>query len=173
MAERTARLTPSEEVPLNRERRLAFEVRSQKFGFAVFEGAQLLDWGIRRADSGVTARKIRALVLQYAPDLAVARRVRRVSSSLHDATEGTMQKIRMELRHNAVKLVFVERKRIREFFRACGCRNKHQIASRIALDFPVLETMVPKPRKPWDTEPGATAVFDAVATDIAYLTAIA
>jgi hypothetical protein len=99
--------------------------------------------------------------------------MRHVASTLHDATEDTMQKIRMELKRQAVTLVVVERKTIQDFFKACGCRNKHQIASRLSLDLPILKWMVPKPRRPWNPEPHTTIVFDAVATDAVYQAGIA
>jgi hypothetical protein len=154
---------------INLKRRLALEVRSKRFGFAVFEGERLLDWGASRCSHfEIAARKVSALVLRYAPSVALARRIRRTANNLQDSTPDVMRSIRRALKRQAVTFVILQNRRLRGFFRANGCRNKHQIAMRLALEFPMLKRMVPKTRKAWDPEPHTTIVFDAIATDLAY-----
>jgi hypothetical protein len=153
----------------SRERRLALEVRSGRFGFAYFEGAQLLDWGARvHVDCETVARKMRSLISLYSPTVALARRARRLPGKPPCSATEALHTIRIELRHQSVTFVLLNRKRIREFFAQHSCRTKHEIASRLADSFPTLKSILPKPRRPWTPERHAMIIFDAVATDIAF-----
>src|SRR5207245_7441917 len=70
------------------ERILAVDIRPQSLGFVVFEGARLLDWGVKRFPRGVNAvrippgPKLGALIVQYVPDAFVLKRPRRGSEKM-------------------------------------------------------------------------------------------
>jgi hypothetical protein len=150
-------------------RRLALEVRSQRFGFACFEGTNMLDWGVREYnDPETAARKVRSLIVLYSPAVAIARRVRCPSNKQPYSGIDAMHKIRGEFKRLGVTSVILNRKRIKEFFTAYGCRTKQQIASWLADSSPILKRILPKPRRPWTPERHVMVVFDAVATDVVF-----
>src|SRR5437879_4163753 len=70
------------------ERILAVDIRPQSMGFVVFEGARLLDWGVKRFPRGVNAvriparPKLGALLVQYVPDAFVLKRPRTESEEM-------------------------------------------------------------------------------------------
>src|SRR5579871_5998880 len=151
------------------ERQLALEIRSRRFGFVLSEGSSLLDWGARRCvDAETAARKVRLLLTFYEPGVVVVRQMRRTSRQSRSVAIDALRRIRIEIRQHGTKFILINRKVVQNFFAGNGCRTKHEIASRLADQFPMLKGILPKPRRPWSPEPHATVVFDAIATDVAY-----
>jgi len=170
MADGTSRPIETKEVDHKRERTLSLEVRSHRFGFAFFEGWNLLDWGVRRyPDCGVAAAKLGSLVTLYSPSVVVIRQVRRVRGKEQSSAAKAIHEIRRELVRSKIKYAILKRPRIQDFFAGYDCRTKHEIASRLAGHFPTLKSMVPRPRRPWTPEPHATVIFDAVGTNAAFV----
>lgn len=150
---------------------MAVEIRSWKFGFAVFDGANLLDWGVCRFPAGGTAiaiRRLEFLLKAYSPPLVIARRVRHAKHSSSKRAVRLIRGIRDELERRSVQFAVLARRDIREYFAHRGCRNKVEVATIIADRFPRLKPRLPRSRKPWDPELNIVAVFDAVATALAF-----
>jgi hypothetical protein len=70
----------------------------------------------------------------------------------------------------AVRVTFINERRLKTIFQQKGEITKHQIASSLALMFPELEWRLPPPRKPWEAEHPRMAMFDAVSLAVAYAT---
>ena len=60
------------------------------------------------------------------------------------------------------------RAQIRDCFAFFGAKNKYDIASLIAQEFPQLASRCPPERKPWMSEDYRIAMFDAVSLVITY-----
>jgi hypothetical protein len=168
MANRTNRGLEQVRSQAGLDRRLVLEVRRRRFGFVLFEESRLLDWGTGRCtDHGTAARKVRALLLSYSPVIVITRRRRRRfqgGACAHD-----LRQVRIEIEHRGIKFTSISERRVRSFFARYGHETKQEIAVRLASEFPVLKPVLPKPRKPWNPERHATVIFDAVATDVAYV----
>ncbi|MGH9612192.1 MAG: hypothetical protein ACRD4P_03835, partial [Bryobacteraceae bacterium] len=71
------------------KRVLALDLRPGKAGFAVFEGTQLLDWGVtmygKQAFETTVRRRITRLLDLHSPDLAVLLRRRARSANAAEA----------------------------------------------------------------------------------------
>jgi hypothetical protein len=154
---------------------VALEVCPQRFGFVVFDGpVTLLDWGVRNYRGRRTLRqtaireKISTLLKLYAPTALVMRRRESLSRNARKETLSAARMITVEARKCSVKTLRISPLEVRRFFSAHGCRTKHQIGSLIATWFEELSFKLPPARKPWQPEAHAAAVFDAVATGIAY-----
>jgi hypothetical protein len=157
----------------NDERLLALEVRARRLAFAVFEGSGLLDWGARSYAAGPlgvesSIEKLRFLLHLYAPPVVIARGTRHAKDRSSEAAAHALRTIKTELKRRSIRLVLVDRHDVRQFFAQYGCRAKHEIAALIANQFPELKWRVPRPRRPWDPEAYAVAVFDAVATALTF-----
>lgn len=155
------------------ERVLALEIRSRKFGFAVLQGPNLLDWGVRGFPAG--ARGIEAaigrlvfLLKLYAPSTVIARRTRRARDESAERTSRVFRRIRSELKHRSIPFIVIARHNLREFFAGHGCRTKQEIAAVTADSFGQLKPRLPRLRKPWEPERNIVVVFDALATAVAF-----
>ena len=151
------------------QRILALDLRLRSFAFAVFEGPKdILDWGKRSFRGGVNAvrvplvPKIAELFDRYIPDVVVLKRPK---------TE-KLQIIVSEIRRHAnvqKSLVRVLSGKMLASVFVGSNDNKHQIASRIAEQFPELLSILPPKRRIWQSEDYRISIFDAAAVGIAYL----
>lgn len=151
---------------------LSIDPTSRGFGYAVLEGpARLVDWGVTegtRADNRDAARRVDALLARYDPDNLVledtdarqSRRRTRVRRLLVDLME-VAQERRIQVKN-------VSREAVRSMFASAEARNKEQIADAITAHFPELARWRPPIRKPWMSEDGRMAIFDAVAFGLTY-----
>ena len=151
---------------------LALELRNSRFAFAVLQGWTVLEFGSRRHQAGAKGsdaalEKLRFLLKLYAPSSVVVREPWRVSQGASQAGV-VLRKIRNELRRHDARFETMCRRKIEKFFASQGCSTKHEIASLLALRFPNLEGIVPRKRRPWEPERHITAIFDAIATSVAY-----
>ena len=143
-------------------------------GFAVFEGARLLDWGVstygrrgmnRRVMAG---RKLNPLLDLHAPALVVLRK-RRVSFVIGKALAPVMQILRKAAVRRSIGLRFLTAEMVKSFFVARGCKTKHQVASALAKQYPELAWKLPAKRKPWETEKHSMTIFDAAALGVCFV----
>jgi len=153
------------------ERQLALEIRSWKFGYAVLEGENLLDWGVRwfpPGESKIAIRRLTVLLKVHTPSVVVTRSTRRVNHGSSESAAHVLRTIRDELKRRSIRFVALARRDARTFFAQRGCRNKHEVALAVANRFGQLKPRVPKLRKAWDPESAIAAVFDAIATTMAF-----
>ena len=150
-------------------RAIAIEITGRGFAFAVLEGPErLVDWGGRevKGDVSLFLAKLERLIERYRPDLLVleepagSRRGGRAKEWLAWAEELAAKR--------EVRSVAVSRDQLGARYAALGA-SKHEIATGIALQFPELAPYLPKPRRPWQSEPASLGVFIAVARGLSVL----
>ena len=165
----------SNEKPPQEDRLLALEIRPQKFGFVVFEGPSLLDWGVRSyvgpsAHRRATLKKrIRVLLESYAPVSVVMRRRNSSSRKARTAILSAIQTIEIEARTRSMKLQSMNPQEIKLFFAKHGGTTKYEIASLLGKQFEELSWNVPPKRKPWHCESYRMCMFDAAAAGMTFL----
>ena len=154
-------------------RQLALEVRSQRWAFVVFQGSTLLDLGVRNvpqrpSEKRAGIRRLVFLLQLYVPSVVVVRRTRRTREESSKRAAQTFVRIREEIERRSIPFISLDRTHVRNVFASLGCRTKHEIAATVAERFPELRPRLPRPRKPWDKERKRVAIFDAIATAIAF-----
>jgi|SRR5579871_896116 len=152
------------------DRLLALEIRSRKFGFAVLQGAELLDWGVRSFPGGLVGieaaiGRLAFILKLYSPSVAIARRTRRVKDRSSMSASRVLRKFRGALKQRSIPLLVLPR---RDVHNALGCRTKQEIFAVVAHRLGQLKSKLPRARKPWEPERNIVAVFDAVATALAF-----
>jgi hypothetical protein len=154
-------------------RQLSLEVRAQRFGFAIFEGQMLIDWGVRSYTAGKTSadaapKKLQFLLNLYAPSLIATRAPRNFPDGPSETTKKVMKKLRQAAEDQGITFELLSRNHIQRFYDERFLETKHAIASWLAAQFSVLQPILPPRRRPWEAENYQSAVFDAVATKVAF-----
>lgn len=153
------------------ERILALEIRSWKIAYAVLEDEHLLDWGTSQFPPGQSAsalEKIDFILRTYKPSVAVTRRTRRVNDVPSRKAVGVLRAVLQRLKRRSVRCLVIKRAAVSDYFFQRGCRNKDQIFAAVAERVSEMRRRMPAARKPWNPEGSMTAVFDALATAIAF-----
>lgn len=149
---------------------LAVDIRSCRFGYAVFQmPAQLLDSGIARFESpGTATDRIAALCKMFRPSRIVLRKelVRRGRS--YCRANAVRRALRNEAKRRLIPIVTVEERTLNNWFHRHGKAGKYAIASFVADRLPQLSWKLPPRRKPWQPEPWNLCLFDAVALGIVH-----
>jgi len=152
---------------------LFLEVRSHKLGFAIVNGTELVDWGVRFFPPGAAgtemALKILAFLVKiYAPSIVVARRTRRVKHASSEKASYVFRKIQRELKRRSIRFTTIPRRDVRRFFVRQGCFTKPEIEAFVAQNFGELKFKLPGRRRLWDKEPYVVPAFDALATALVF-----
>jgi Holliday junction resolvasome RuvABC endonuclease subunit len=146
---------------------LAIDPWYRGFGYAVLEGPQvLIDYGVRGGSgdkNSVCLRQIAGLMDDYRPDVVVIEDYAAKGSRRCERVRQLLASVRKLAATRKISIVGFSRLRVREVFAPVGARNKHQIASAIARQFPELARRLPPFRKCWMPEDPRTSIFDAVA----------
>jgi RNase H-fold protein (predicted Holliday junction resolvase) len=157
------------------KRVLALDVRTNKIGFAVFEGPTiLLDWGVRSFEK--SSKRLRSsfsdrlsVLLSFYDPVAIVIRVRSYQLPSHKRAQGKiMAIIKSELRRRSKRSMIVATKQVRRVFAENGKISKHDIAVSVAKQFQELSWKLPRRRKIYQSERTAMLVFDAVANGMTY-----
>lgn len=157
------------------ERLVAFEVRPNRIGFVVFEGAtRLLDWGVRiygkQDGSAVLAGKKAASLLDlYSPSVLVIRQRKDVSMQVAEKLRTIIRRISAEARLRSINFRKNTPTAIQRFFKQYGCATKHEIATTLAGWFEELSWKLPPKRRAWDSEHSSAVIFDAAAAAVAFI----
>jgi hypothetical protein len=154
-------------------RQLALEIRSQRFAFAVLQGRDLLDYGARNVPPGPSGmklgvRRLSFILELYAPSVVIARRTLPIRGAPARHAAHILERIREELRRRSIHFIPLDRNEVRHAFANVRCRTKHEIAAAVAEQFQELKPRLPGPRRPWEPERKRIAIFDALATAIAW-----
>jgi hypothetical protein len=146
---------------------LAVEVRSARFGYALFEKPRrLIDFGATSFDSPLTARsRIRRLLQFSHPSLLVLRKSLRRKAS----AQSVVTVIRNEARKCAVPLIFIANRSFKSHYDSHSCRTKYDRAVFIAKLIPEIAWRLPPSRKFYEPEPLAMIYFDSIALAVAHL----
>jgi hypothetical protein len=144
---------------------------SRQVGYAYFENGQLVDWGIRNNHSGPILERmfkkglaiVGVLTVRFRPSAvilpAMEIRTRRANRqrfirATHAILSSTQQSV-----------AFCSDRQMKNRFKELlGKRPTIQrIAVFLAGVFPELKPVIPKPRRPWESQDYWTPMFDAVA----------
>ena len=152
------------------QRIIAIDLRSSRFGFAVFEGRnRLLDWGIKNFRHGVNAVRIPAdvklgdLMDEFLPNVVVLME-REAETNGRAAMREGLQK---EAQKRTIAVHFLSPREVKNAFVGSNC-NKYAVAAAVIQRFPELASRRPGPRKIWKPEDYVMKVFDAAALGITY-----
>jgi len=159
---------------MNRKRNglriLAIDLRIQELGYAVFEGPkQLLDWGgmtYRSVD--VAGRRLADLLTLCHPSALIVRKDRRTGVRNTPAVAAIVKSIKHEAAGRSIPIIVLTPEAIREAFSIFSVKNKDELASMLATEFPELLWKLPPKRKRWQHEHHRMMVFDAIALGFAY-----
>lgn len=149
-------------------RTLAIDPTASGFAFVVLEDPRrIVDWGVAKiwaaSDNEFLAR-IEGIVERYAPSRFVV-----------EESEGSRRGVRARRRiglllryaqSQGMVTSSVSRTDVRESMGMQGA-TKQEIATKLARHFPELETFLPAPRRPWESEDPRMNIFDALSFAIA------
>jgi hypothetical protein len=151
-------------------RTLAVDLRSSRLGFAVFEiPIQLLDWGKRAMWADSCSTLIGQLIRKYGVSVVVIRGMRHGERRDTQRVRKGLRAIRTVAREGSTQVVALGEKQLRNFFRQYDRYTKFEIDALIAVVFPSLTSILPRPRKCFQPENRRMSIFDAVALGVAFL----
>ena len=132
-----------------------------------------MEWGarryaMRRTGADAAAKKLQYLLDLYVPSLIVAREPRNSPNGQSEATNKVIKKLRQAAEERGIPFELLRRNDIQRFYDERYLETKHAIASWLADHFSVLKPMLPPRRRLWTPENYQSAMFDAVATKVAF-----
>ena len=152
------------------ERIIAIDLRSSRFGFAVFdEPKRLLDWGVKNFRRGVNAVRFPAnvklgdLMDEFAPNAVVLMKRDAETKGRALMREALLREAEMR----GIAVHFLSRREVKASFVGSN-RNKYAIAAALIERFPELASRRPGERKIWKPEDYAIKIFDAAALAVTY-----
>jgi hypothetical protein len=157
--------------PASQKRIIALDVRSRSYGYVVLEGPkQLLDWGVRSFRKGVNtvrvpaAEKLGVLFDEFAPTVIVLNKRISHRTRRHAGLVGSIVR---QADQRGIPARFFSHSGVRNAF-AGHDRNRHEVASLLASEFPELAARLPRKRRCQDNEDYRMSMFDAAALGVAY-----
>jgi hypothetical protein len=149
---------------------LAFDVRTRWVAHAAFDAsAHLLDSGASRFASPRAAEaRFSFLIELLHPTTIVFRKMSPRSGRNRPKTRKLVRLMRRACREPSLRVALVSETQLRNCFKIRDAKTKHEIASVLAKDFPVLAWKLPPPRRNYDHEHWNMPMFDAVALGVAY-----
>jgi len=152
---------------------LAIDLRSERFGFAVFEGrSRLIDWGVClygfSGASTAARNRLAPLLKQFRPSAIVVSIARREKALGRDGVRRILSSIKREALANSTPTRVIAKSQVRTVFRSLHAKTKHEVAIAVAQLFPELRWKLPPKRKLWQKEHYRIAIFQAVAVGYVY-----
>jgi hypothetical protein len=151
---------------------LAIDPTHRGFGYAVFEGPDLLvDWGERNIRGHKNAGSIEAvarLIERFRPDVLVVEDPSSADCRRWPRVQLLIRELGGQAARMNVNVRRISRARVRKTFAASGASTKYEIAKAIVSRFPELAQRLPPERKPWMSEDCRMAIFDAAAFALAF-----
>lgn len=140
---------------------------SRGFGFAVLEGDNLVEWGVRTAKrenkNSKLLAKVKDLLTMCQPEAIILEDISppvRRASRIRDLHTEIIEAARTE----RIKIVILPRRKVREAIVSDESGTKQEVAEMLAKRFPEeLGAHLPRKRKAWMSESHQMAMFDAVA----------
>jgi hypothetical protein len=139
---------------------LGMDPAKRGLAFVFFENGRLLDWGSRRG----ARNEIAALegILNLCPaGVIVLEDAEADGSERRPRMRKLLGRLTRAAEVRGLLVIKVSRHDVRRGWSARGVTRKHAVAKAIAEDFPVLEPLVPRPRKFYMDEEARVQVFDA------------
>ncbi len=154
------------------KRVLAIDPASRGFGFAVLEGPKrLIDWGVKSARVNKDKRCLKLiedLIERYEPDVIVVEDYESKGSRRCRRVQQLIEGILILAGKRKIRAQMYSRRTVKKSFSQSGPKNKHQMATAIAKQFPELAPRLPPARKPWTSEDYRMSIFDAVALALTF-----
>ena len=152
------------------ERIIAIDLRSSRFGFAVFEEPKrLLDWGIKNFRHGVDAVRVPATVkLGHLMDVFLPNAVVLMEREAETKGRAGMREgLLREAKKRRIAVHFLSPREVKSAFVGSN-RNKYAVAAAVIEQFPELASRRPGERKIWKPEHYVIKIFGAAALGITY-----
>ena len=153
----------------------AIYLNARGFAFVVFVGPLvLLDWstvetrGSDRRENILV--RINSLLTRYKPDVVVLQDMSRNGTHRPHRIRHLNEAIAEAAERYPFPVAFVSRSNVRQYFAYLGSVTKDTIAVAIAKRIPVFERLrlLPRPRKPWQSENARMGIFDAAALALTF-----
>ena len=161
-------------------RTLAIDPRIRRVGYAYFEGASLLDWGVKNVQADVPSVRVRRRLVpmiaemldSYEPTALIVPDVRQGRVRRSRQVQLTVRAVIREATNRRIQVFPVTSKRVQTAFRSVCDEprpNKEAINRQIVHWFPELQPSLPKARRLWESERHFTPLFDAIAMFCAWI----
>lgn len=157
------------------QRLLALSLRARRFGYAMFEGTTLLDYGICscapgvNATGAVAAKRIDGIIRLLHPTVIVIRQQRRPRDRARLDSQSVLKSIRRIAQAHGIDVDCILEDELIAAFAPFHANTKYEVASVVARLFPELLPKLPSPRKAWQPEREIMALFDAVAVGVVHI----
>jgi hypothetical protein len=142
---------------------------SRGFGWALLDGARdIHDWGaigVERQDNARVLQKVKSLVERFSPDAIAVEAFPKTGKARNPRIRELNQSILKFSKSRRLIAKSVSRTEIENMLP--GATTRAAIAQAVAERLPSLARVLPKPRKPWMSEPRVMAAFDAAAVALA------
>ena len=135
------------------------------FGYALFDGTSLVDWGTKVVSGqkgAACSAEAKLLILQYQPDVLALEDLKdsKRGDRVRELVQGVID---LGKQHNVVVKQFSRAEMHKAFFET-GEGTKHELAELIVKEFPEeLGFRLPPKRREWTSEDYRMAMFEAVA----------
>jgi len=143
------------------------------FGFAVFEGEALVNWGVKSVKGDKNTQcllKIEEMLAHYLPTVMVLENHSATGSKRSPRIRALGEQLIAMARSRKVKLALFSRQQVRKTFFPDGKGTKDALAEILAQRFPEeLALRLPATRRPWMSEAYQMGIFDAVALTQVFL----
>jgi hypothetical protein len=145
------------------DRILALDLHPRSFGYAVFENADLLDWGLRKWPP----RQLKTAGMKLCRLLDLWQPMRLLIRGGAPRREYAM--VEALARNAGVPILDVARTIVQDAFRSSKRPSRFDVARAVAARFPELGLRLPAARKLGHAEPFQLRMFNAAATGMAFL----
>ena len=148
---------------------LALFPNSLGFGYAVMESpldvieAQMIVIRPRPVCNSKTLTRMKALIDYYQPDVLIIEDPLGTGSRKYPRIQKLLGDISAHGEEHKLEVFRYTREQIRFVFSNFNARSKHEIASIIATNIPMMKAKLMEKRKAWESEAYHMGAFDAVA----------
>jgi len=142
---------------------LALDLHPRSFGYAVFENADLLDWGLRKwppHQLKTASRKLCRLFAIWKPMRLIVR---------EGAARQEYAMVKGVARDLKVRVLDVRRRAVQDAFGSSKRPSRFDIARAVAKRYPELALRLPALRKLGHAEPFQLRMFNAAAAGMVFL----
>ena len=150
---------------------LAIASVSRGFGFVVLDrGGRATDWGVkdmRRGDDASLLARAMEVIDAHCPDLLVIEDW----SDFHPQAKrrsDLLQQLYRYAHRRKIPVLRFRRSQVRQCLGKFGVTNNRDLVRAVADFIPDLRPLMPRPRKPWQSEPYAMGIFRAASLAMSY-----
>ncbi len=149
-----------------RRRILAIDPTHRGFGYVVLEPELLVDWGICQVRADKTRRtidRVSDLVRRLTPDVLVIEDIDHPDCRRGERVRELLHALESIARTWEIRLCRVPVAKVRQRYSGVGATNKDAVARDLVIQYPELESVLPRRRRTWMPEHEGMSVFDALA----------